>query len=165
MDEKVLAEYGVVKSEKEYNPDHGRIECRQYYLCTDLSWLENKDEWPCLKAVAMAKEERTVNGKTSTDARFFLTSLDSLDLVKKAIRLHWGIENRLHWCLDMTFNEDYKRHRKDHCPENMTVMRRLALNLLRQAEKPENKKQDSLSKRILWFRENRQFRQTVLRLI
>lgn len=87
------------------------------------------------------------------------------ELVKKSIRLHWGIENRLHWCLDMTFNEDYKRHRKDHSPENMTVMRRLALNILRQAEKPENKKQDSLSKRMIWFRENRQFRQTVLRLL
>ena len=115
--------------------------------------------------VAMAREERTVNGKTSTDIRFFLTSLDNIELVKKSIRLHWGIENRLHWCLDMTFNEDYKRHRKDHSPENMTVMRRLALNILRQAEKPENKKQDSLSKRMIWFRENRQFRQTVLRLL
>ncbi|MCI6441849.1 MAG: hypothetical protein MR856_02695, partial [Spirochaetia bacterium] len=52
-----------------------------------------------------------------------------------------------------------------HGPENMTVMRRLALNILRQAEKPENKKQDSLSKRMIWFRENRQFRQTVLRLL
>ena len=113
----------------------------------------------------MAREERTVNGKSSTDVRFFLTSLDNIELVKKSIRLHWGIENRLHWCLDMTFNEDYKRHRKDHSPENMTVMRRLALNILRQAEKPENKKQDSLSKRTIWFRENRQFRQTVLRLL
>ena len=149
----------------ECNPEHGRIENRQYYLCTNLSWLENKDEWPGLKAVAMAREERTVHGKTSTDIRFFLTSLDNIELVKKSIRLHWGIENRLHWCLDMTFNEDYKRHRKDHSPENMTVMRRLALNILRQAEKPENKKQDSLSKRMIWFRENRQFRQTVLRLL
>ena len=165
MDEKELTKYGVIKSEKECNPDHGRIENRQYYLCTNLSWLENKDEWPGLKAVAMAREERTVNGKTSTDVRFFLTSLDNIELVKKSIRLHWGIENRLHWCLDMTFNEDYKRHRKDHSPENMTVMRRLALNILRQAEKPENKKQDSLSKRTIWFRENRQFRQTVLRLL
>ena len=165
MDEKELAKYGVIKSEKECNPDHGRIENRQYYLCTNLSWLENKDEWPGLKAVAMAREERTVNGKSSTDVRFFLTSLDNIELVKKSIRLHWGIENRLHWCLDMTFNEDYKRHRKDHSPENMTVMRRLALNILRQAEKPENKKQDSLSKRTIWFRENRQFRQTVLRLL
>ena len=165
MDEKELAKYGVIKSEKECNPDHGRIENRQYYLCTNLSWLENKDEWPGLKAVAMAREERTVNGKTSTDVRFFLNSLDNIELVKKSIRLHWGIENRLHWCLDMTFNEDYKRHRKDHSPENMTVMRRLALNILRQAEKPENKKQDSLSKRMIWFRENRQFRQTVLRLL
>ena len=53
MDEKELAKYGVIKSEKECNPDHGRIENRQYYLCTNLSWLENKDEWPGLKAVAM----------------------------------------------------------------------------------------------------------------
>ena len=98
-DEKGLAKYGVIKSEKECNPDHGRI------------------------------------------------------------------ENRLNWCLDMTFNEDYKKHRKNHSPENMTVMRRLALNILRQAEKPENKKQDSLSKRMIWFRENRQFRQTVIRLL
>ena len=70
-DEKELAKYGVIKSEKECNPDHGRIENRQYYLCTNLSWLENKDEWPGLKAVAMAREERTVNGKTSTDVSFF----------------------------------------------------------------------------------------------
>ena len=94
MDEKELAKYAVIKSEKECNPDHGRIENRQYYLCTNLSWLENKDEWPGLKAVAMAREERTVNGKTSTDVRFFLTSLDNIELVKKSIRLHWGIENR-----------------------------------------------------------------------
>lgn len=66
---------------------------------------------------------------------FFLTSLDNIELVKKTIRLNWEIKNRLHWCLDMTFNEDNKRHRKDHSPENMTVMRRLALNILRQAEK------------------------------
>ena len=92
--EKEFAKYVVIKSEKECNPDHGRIENRQYYLCTNLSWLENKDEWPELKAVAMAREERTVNGKSSTDVRFFLTSLDNIELVKKSIRLHWGIENR-----------------------------------------------------------------------
>ncbi|UKI56791.1 MAG: ISAs1 family transposase [Treponema succinifaciens] len=139
---------------------------RQYYLCTNLSWLENKDEWPGLKAVAMAREERTVNGKTSTDVRFFLTSLDNIELVKKSIRLHWGIENRLHWCLDMTFNEGLQKGtERIIVRKNMTVMRRLALNILRQAEKPENKKQDSLSKRTIWFRENRQFRQTVLRLL
>ena len=56
---------------KECNPDHGRIENRQYYLCTNLSWLENKDEWPGLKAVAMAREERTVNGKSPQTSGFF----------------------------------------------------------------------------------------------
>ena len=70
------------------------MNCPSFLGNTNLSCLENKDEWPGLKAVAMAREERTVNGKTSTDIRFFLTSLDNIELVKKSIPLHWGIENR-----------------------------------------------------------------------
>lgn len=114
-------------------------------------------------AVVMAKERRVVGGGESNDARYFLTSLENIETVKKAIRRHWGIERRLHWCLDVFFGEDGKRHRKDHCPENMTVMRRIALNLLRSPEKPENKKKDNLSKRKVWFRANRKFREAVLR--
>lgn len=162
MDEKELEKYGVVKTEKERNVDHGRIETREYFLCTDLSWLDSRRQWAGLNAVAMAKEKRIVDGKESSDVRYFLTSLENIETVKEAILRHWGIENRLHWCLDISFGEDGKRHRKDHCPENMTVMRRIALNLLRTPEKPENKKKDSLSKRKVWFRANRKFRQSVL---
>lgn len=163
MDERQLEKYGVVKTEKECSVDHGRIETREYFLCTDLSWLDNRRQWAGLRAVVMAKERRVVGGGESNDVRYFLTSLENIETVKKAIRRHWGIENRLHWCLDVFFGEDGKRHRKDHCPENMTVMRRIALNLLRAPEKPENKKKDNLSKRKVWFRANRKFREAVLR--
>lgn len=132
-------------------------------LLEHLSWLDSRRQWAGLSAVVMAKERRVVGGRESNDVRYFLTSLENIETVKKAIRRHWGIERCLHWCLDVFFGEDGKRHRKDHCPENMTVMRRIALNLLRAPEKPENKKKDNLSKRKVWFRANRKFREAVLR--
>lgn len=76
----------------------------------------SRRQWAGLKAVVMAKEKRVVGGRESNDVRYFLTSLENIETVKKAIRRHWGIENRLQWCLDVFFGEDGKRHRKDHCP-------------------------------------------------
>ena len=71
------------------------------------------------------------NGQTSTDRRYYISSLPDIESFAKSVRSHWGIENSLHWCLDMTFYEDYSRIRKDHSAENMAVVRHIALNILK----------------------------------
>ena len=69
--------------------------------------------------------------KTTEDVRFFISSLEDISVFSQAVRKHWGVENSLHWCLDMTFHEDYSRIRKDHSAENMAVVRHISLNMLK----------------------------------
>ena len=82
----------------------------------------------------MVEAERTVGKKTSTERRYFISSLDgsSAELVASAVRGHWGIENGLHWVLDLAFREDECRVRKDHGPTNLATLRHIAMNLLKQ---------------------------------
>jgi len=95
--------------------------------------LHNQGLWTGLKTVAMIVSERRLWNKTTTEARFYLSSLSSnAAQIALAIRSHWGIENSLHWTLDVTFSEDKSRIRKQHSPENFALMRRLAINLLKQ---------------------------------
>jgi predicted transposase YbfD/YdcC len=113
---------------------HGRIEVRRYYASRDISWLRNKEEWKGIESIAMVESERTVEGEeTSIERRYFISSLEAeAKELGKAIREHWGVENGLHWVLDVGFREDASRIRKDHGPENMATMRHIALNLLKQ---------------------------------
>jgi predicted transposase YbfD/YdcC len=114
--------------------DHGRIEVRRYYATSDISWLRNKSDWRGIESIAMVESERTVIGEqTSTERRYYVSSLAAdAEQIGKAIRSHWSIENSLHWVLDVGFREDASRIRKDHGPENMTMLRHIALNLLKQ---------------------------------
>ncbi len=112
--------------------DHGRLEKRKYWLVTELDWSSKAKEWAGLKAVGMVESERTHDGKTSIERRFFCTSLSDVKSFAMAVREHWGVENGLHWTLDVAFHEDKSRIRKDHAPENFAVMRHIALNLLKQ---------------------------------
>lgn len=81
----------------------------------------------------MVASERGLWNKTTTEVRFYLSSLASnAEKIAGAIRSHWGIKNSLHWTLDVTFSEDKSRIRKDHSPENFALLRRLAINLLKQ---------------------------------
>ena len=111
---------------------HGRLEIRRYWLLDQVEYLEDAQLWEGLQRVGMMEAERRLEGRpTTTERRYFLTSLDGgVERFADASRGHWGIENKLHWSLDVVFHEDDSRIRKGHAPENMTVMRKIALNLL-----------------------------------
>lgn len=114
---------------------HHRVEKRQIWTVavSELPSLHNQSLWTGLKTVVMIVSERRLWNKTTTEVRFYLSSLASnAEKISQAIRSHWGIENSLHWTLDVTFSEDKSRIRKDHSPENFALIRRLAVNLLKQ---------------------------------
>ena len=114
---------------------HHRVEKRQIWTVavSELPPLHNQSLWTGLKTVVMVVSERRLWNKTTTEVRFYLSSLASnAEKISQAIRSHWGIKNSLHWTLDVTFCEDKSRIRKDHSPENFALLRRLAVSLLKQ---------------------------------
>jgi predicted transposase YbfD/YdcC len=108
---------------------HGRIEIRKYYLSDDIDWLKANHDWPGLNAIGMVETVTTRSGKTTTERRFYITTVTDIQTFAKAVRSHWGIENSLHWCLDVTFNEDKNTTRTGNAVENFSVVRRIVLNL------------------------------------
>lgn len=116
---------------------HGRIEVRRAWVTDEVKWLgaELLALWPGLRSIAAVECERTVagGGTCSIERRYFITSLAGNDAaaVLNAVRGHWGIENKLHWQLDVSFREDECRVRVGHGAENLSRLRRLALNLLK----------------------------------
>jgi predicted transposase YbfD/YdcC len=112
--------------------EHGRLEVRRYWQTEKLDWFADRKEWEGLKSVGVVEARRTVGGKESVERRYYLSSLSN-DAGKfaKAARGHWGIENSLHWVLDVVFGEDDSRARSGYAAENLAATRRLAVNLLR----------------------------------
>jgi predicted transposase YbfD/YdcC len=127
----------VIKdSHEEVDKGHGRIESRKCFVSDQIEWLEQKEQWPGLKTIAMIEETRELKGKLSTERRFFIASVPPVaELIASAVRSHWSIENRLHWTLDVVFNEDQSRVRKDNAGENMALIRHISLNMLNNAKK------------------------------
>jgi predicted transposase YbfD/YdcC len=115
----------------ETTKDHGRIEKREAWLCTDLAWFAGLKFWPGLKAFGCIRSSRTVKEHTAVEYRYFLTSLSDTAQFARSVRAHWGIENKLHWALDVVFREDYARNRKDHSAANLAALRKIVLNLIR----------------------------------
>jgi predicted transposase YbfD/YdcC len=111
---------------------HGRIETRRYWQSTAIGWFADRDKWEGLRSAGVVESVRDLNGKTSTERRYYLSSLE-LDAEKfaRAVRSHWGVENQLHWVLDVVFGEDQSRARTGHAAENLATLRRWALNLLK----------------------------------
>ena len=96
-----------------------------------MDWLEQRTNWCDFKTVALVESHVTINGKVTTEQRYFISSLPAhAKEIAQAIRSHWAIENSLHWVLDVTMGEDLSRVRKDHAPENMAMVRHIVLNLL-----------------------------------
>jgi len=121
--------YDIMKSKIKTEKGHGRIETRQYFLSTEISNFISAEEWKGIAAIGMVRSKRIINGEESTENRYFITSLTDLQQFSDAARKHWGIENQLHWCLDMNFDEDRCRTRIDNSGENLAVMRHVSLNL------------------------------------
>ena len=125
---------------------HGRIETRRALLGHDLAWLNARHDWPGLKAIGKAIATHEKEGNTTTQSRYYLLSTSlSAERCLAVTCAHWAIENSLHWVLDVTMNEDRARNRKQKGPENLAMMRRVALNLAR-AEKSEGSMRGRLKK-------------------
>jgi len=103
--------------------DHGRIEKRQCWYTHDIEGIGTLERWPYLAGMAMCRATRTVNGETSVEDRYFITSCTHNDVQKiaAAIRAHWRVENSLHWILDIAFNEDQSRIRVGYAAENLAL--------------------------------------------
>jgi predicted transposase YbfD/YdcC len=113
--------------------DHGRLEIRRYYQSDQLDWFADRLKWEGLKSVGMVESVREVDGKTTVERRYYLASLPlGIGTLARAVRGHWGVENKVHWIMDVCFREDQSRARTGYAAENLATLRRLALNLLKQ---------------------------------
>ena len=113
--------------------DHGRIETRRCTVTDDLNCLKDAHAWPGLKTLVMVEAIREINGVTSTERRYYISSLQAdAQRMGTIVRGHWGVENGLHWSLDVVFGEDQARMREGNAAENFSILRRIALNLIRQ---------------------------------
>ena len=141
--------------------DHGRIERRSITTVTDLKWLDNKDAWKDLKTIIRYRSSRTIGETTTITDRYYISSMAaSAETFAGIIRRHWSIENHLHWSLDVQFREDDSQVRKERAPENLNILRKIALARLRATEVP--KKRSSIRRKMLKAVLNPQFLLEVL---
>ncbi|MBD2003840.1 MULTISPECIES: ISAs1 family transposase [Cyanophyceae] len=112
---------------------HGRVEIRRCWTMGQVEFLIDADKWVKFTSIGMIQAEQRINGKIERETRYYISSLTSdAHRLSKAVRSHWLVENSLHWVLDLAFLEDACRIRKDYAPENLALVRHVALNLLNQ---------------------------------
>jgi len=134
--------------EETFDKGHGRLESRRCWVGYDaLPYLEGSPNWEALQTIVMVEYERTVKEKTTIEHRYYISSTkESAANLLNGSRMHWGIENSLHWRLDIAFREDESRIRKGNGAENLAILRHIALNLL---EKEETAKVGIKNKRLM----------------
>lgn len=136
LHDQVVSHFGYARISSchiDINKDHGRIEERTCKVISDLSMLDEARGWPSMASVIQVASTRTqvISEKASKETRYYISSrLADAQTFNKYIRGHWGIENKLHWVLDVLFHEDDCRGRKGHADENLTIIRKIALNLI-----------------------------------
>lgn len=112
--------------------NHGRLETRRCFAFTQLDCLAKPEQWPDLKSFAVIEAERWIKGKTSFERRFYISSLPAdANRLARAVRDHWTVENRLHWCMDVAFADDQMRVRTRHAAHNLAILKHITLNLIR----------------------------------
>lgn len=112
---------------------HGRVETRSCTTIGDVDWFDEKSKWPKLTTFGMVESQREIGDHITQETRYFISSLpNDAKRFAEAVRGHWGIENGLHWCLDVAFREDDSRVRKGHGPTNLAIINRFALSLIKQ---------------------------------
>jgi predicted transposase YbfD/YdcC len=112
--------------------DHGRLETRRCYAFHQLDCLYKAQQWPELKSFAVIDSERSIQGTTTRERRLYISSLATdAQRIGQAVRAHWSIENRLHWCMDVIFQDDQMRARTGHTAHNLAVLKHITLNLIR----------------------------------
>jgi|HubBroStandDraft_6_1064221.scaffolds.fasta_scaffold386872_1 predicted transposase YbfD/YdcC len=136
LDEMILEKFAGVDHvyHETTESGHGRIDTRKVWATSQIEWLNRRDEWKKLGSVIAVESIRRMDrGEVKTSRRYYISSLpsESGERLGNLIREHWSIENGQHWTLDMAFNEDQNRVRKDHGDQNLAVLRRIALGLLR----------------------------------
>jgi predicted transposase YbfD/YdcC len=132
---------------------HGRVEERRYVLSDNIAWLSSKSVWSGLQAVGMVESIRHLKGESSIERRYYLCSFNDLTRFASVVRNHWAIENQQHWVLDVQFDEDSNRSRKDHSAQNLATVRRMALNLIRHND-PNHKRSLKQRQRMAAFNDN-----------
>jgi predicted transposase YbfD/YdcC len=118
---------------EETDKDHGRLEVRRYWIAEELGTLSNRERWKGLRSIGMVERECWIGHSRSIERRFFINSIEAdAKRFAAAVRGHWGVENRLHWRLDVLFREDANRIRKGNAPAILTAIRHLCMNLFEQ---------------------------------
>jgi predicted transposase YbfD/YdcC len=112
--------------------DHGRLETRRYWQSDRLEWFADLAKWEGLRSVGVVEAVREIGGRVSLERRYYLSSLKlDVQTFARAVRGHWGVENKVHWVMDVCFGEDQSRARTGHAAANLATLRRLSLNLLK----------------------------------
>jgi len=126
---------------------HGRIETRRYWHSTNIDWFQDKPLWKGIRSIGMVESIRNIKGKSTIERRYYLSSLPlDAERLAHAVRGHWGVENSLHWSLDVTFREDDSRARTKNAAQNLASLRRIAINLIK---KDKTRKGSIRSKRYI----------------
>jgi predicted transposase YbfD/YdcC len=132
LDEAILRQDAQLHFHEQVDKGHGRLEIRRCWQSEQIAWFADRALWEGLRSVAVIEAVREINGRASTERRYYLSSLPAdAARLNQVVRSHWEVENQLHWVLDVVFNEDQSRARTKNAAENLATLRRWSLNLLK----------------------------------